>query len=90
MQAYRGTGILMGLNKHADPMTVATDYCDTVNANIDAFLGNKSNVQRISLEDARNAFPRFCSWIDAKVDMPAALSEFNIRHNVTVSLRHDA
>lgn len=83
IKAYRGMGIIMGLSEDSDPMSVAIDYCDTVNSNISAFLKNKSKVMRVDLEKAKEVFPDFCSWIGADVDMEAALAEFDIWYNAS-------
>ena len=85
MKAYRGKGILMGLPEDADPLQVALDYCQTVNSNIKAFLKDKTKKMDFMLEDADRDFPRFCDFIGADVDMPAALQQFQVRHNATAS-----
>ncbi len=81
MKAYRGNGILMGIREDTDPLSVAIDYCETINTNIDLFLRDKSNVMRIDLEQAKAVFPQFCSWIGAEVNMEKALSKFDLMHN---------
>ena len=83
IKAYRGKGIIMGLPENTDPMTVALDYCDTVNSNIELFLKDKTRKMVFLLERARIVFPMFCDLISAEVNMDAALSEFDVRHNAS-------
>jgi len=85
MKSYRDMGVIMGLNEAADPLSVALDYCDTVNSNIDAFLKGRSKVMRIDLERAKEMFPAFCAWIGADIDMEAALAELDVRYNASDS-----
>lgn len=68
-----------------DPMAVARDYCDTVNANIAAFLKDKSRKMDFDIADARNAFPRFWELVGAQGDLDAALVEFETPHNASKS-----
>jgi len=83
IKAYRGTGIIMGVPETTDPMSVALDYCETVNSNIEAFLKDKPRKMQFGLETAKEDFPEFCRQIGAVVQMDAALSEFDIRHNAS-------
>ena len=83
INAYRGKGIIMGLPDGTDTMSIAIDYCDTVNTNIEFFLKDKTRVMRFELEHAKETFPSFCSWIGAQVTMESALAEFDTRHNVS-------
>ena len=83
MAAYRSPGILMALPKDANPVEVATDYCNTVNSNITLFLKDKKNKMVIDLENAKSGFTSFCSMINAKVDLEAALAEFDFQHNAS-------
>jgi hypothetical protein len=83
MQAYRDPGIIMGLSKDTDPAVVATDYCATVNSNIELFLKDKSKQMKFRLESAQQDFPVFCDRIGATGDLAAALSEFTVRHDDT-------
>jgi len=80
--AYR-TSILMGLQAHSDPMSVALDYCDTVNCNIVLFLKDKHRKIDFSLENAEQSFAKFWDMIGAEGDMGAALSEFNISYHAS-------
>lgn len=83
MRAYAGDGIIMGLDRDTDPFTVALDYCNTVNSNIEAFLKDKTHAMTVELESASTQFPEFCYWINARGDLRAALAEFDVRHNAT-------
>lgn len=83
MKAYRGNGIIMGLPENSNPLDVALDYCDTVNANIDAFLKDKPLKMDFQIESATQDFKIFCKHINAKLDMERALSEFSIHHNAS-------
>jgi hypothetical protein len=85
IKAYRGMGILMGLSENTDPMSVAMDYCDTVNSNIRVFLKDKSKKMNFQLERGKVDFAHFCSWIDAEVDIEAAQGEFDIKYNASFS-----
>ena len=83
IKAYRGSGIIMGLPESTDPMAVALDYCNTVDSNIRAFLKDKTHRMDVHLETARNDFQDFCERVGAVVDLPAALREFDTRHNAS-------
>lgn len=83
IKAYRGGGILMGLPEDTEPMDVALDYCDTVDSNIESFLKGKPHRMEFQLESAKAQFPRFCELIGADVDLPSALSHFDVRYNAS-------
>lgn len=89
IRAYRGTGnrasgIIMGLPENSDPMTVALDYCETVDANIEAFLRDKTRKMTFHIETAKLDFPIFCQRINAEVkNMERALAEFDVNHNAS-------
>ncbi|MEM9343375.1 MAG: hypothetical protein AAGA87_10030 [Pseudomonadota bacterium] len=82
MRAYRGDGILMGLEE-TDMSRVAADYVDTVTTNVELFLARKPHVMDMRLEHMQQDFPDFCDRISAQGDLDAALAEFSIRHNAT-------
>lgn len=65
------------------PMEIALDYCDTVNANIAAFLKDKSRKMEFDIEDAESGFREFWTLIGAEGDLDAALGEFRVRHNAS-------
>jgi hypothetical protein len=76
--AYRDA-ILMGAE--AEPMEVCTDYVETVNANIHAFLKDKPNTMHFEVERAQQHWPLFWQRIGARGDLQAALDEWNENHN---------
>ncbi len=82
MKAYRN-GILISLPKKTDSMSVALDYYETVNSNIDLFLKDKSKKLTINLENIEEGFLEFWNLINAQGDLGAALAEFNTRYNAT-------
>ena len=59
------------------------DYVDTVHANIDLFLKDKTHVLDIQLESIEEDFVRFWEWIGAEGDLQKALDEFRVRHNAS-------
>ena len=81
MNAYRHA-ILWHCPKGATPLQVALDYYDTVEANIEFFLRDKSRWMPFRLEEGRERFPEFWSRIGAQGDLGAALAEFDVPHNV--------
>jgi hypothetical protein len=83
IKAYRGSGIINRLPESTDPMAVALDYCNTVDSNIQAFLKDKSHKMEVHLETASKDFQDFCERIEADVDLPTALREFDTRHNAS-------
>jgi hypothetical protein len=82
MKAYR-CGILLFLPDDTDPLSVALDYCETVNSNIELFLKDKSHVLEFCLERAPHDFAEFCRAINAVVDIDAARAEFGVRYNAS-------
>jgi hypothetical protein len=59
----------------------ATDMVETVTANIQAFLANKSHVIEIDIEAPEQKFRRFVEIIGAEGDVEAAVAEFSVLHN---------
>ena len=86
LRAYR-TDILMGASKElpadADFLPVCVDYCQTVTANIEAFLANKTHRMSFHLETAEADWVRFWEWIGAEGDLSAALQEWRVKHNAS-------
>jgi len=80
MRAY-SAGILMRKDAHHDPQAVCLDYCDTVNSNIECFLKDKPLKLTMRLENAKSDFRMFWERIGAQGDLPAALAQWDIRHN---------
>ena len=81
MRAY-AKSILQNCSRATDPVEICIDYCDTVNANIETFLKDKSQTMKFSLEHAKEDWHRFWQLIGAEGDFSAALSEWDERHNV--------
>ncbi|MGB3694077.1 MAG: hypothetical protein WBG70_11615 [Spirulinaceae cyanobacterium] len=81
-------GVLMGsLDQDAPsndaPMSVALDYCDTVNSNIELFLKDKTQKMNFSLENSQEDFPKFWQLIGAEGNLEAALAEFSTCYNAS-------
>lgn len=62
---------------------VARDLVTTVNANIRAFLRDKTHVVSGDIDDVTSWFPAFATAIGAEGDLAAAVAEFRVRHNAT-------
>jgi hypothetical protein len=82
MQAYR-EGILMGAQPQQSALDIARDYIATVEANIDLFLRDKSNILKFTLENAVNDFREFWDRIGAQGDYERALGEWSVSHNAS-------
>jgi hypothetical protein len=82
IKSYREC-IYMNLPKQTNPMSVAMDYCDTVDSNIDLFLKDKTHKMVFNLDTAKQDFQHFWQLIDAEGDRDAALSEFDTFYNAT-------
>ncbi|MEZ4900093.1 MAG: hypothetical protein R2806_24860 [Saprospiraceae bacterium] len=57
------------------------DYVDTIQANIEHFLSDKSRVMQIDLETIAEDFAQFWNEIGAKGDLKSAMRELKIKHN---------
>lgn len=62
---------------------VARFYVDTVTDNIREFLRHRPHTMDFPLERAEELFPEFWEAIKAEGDLPAALAEFQIKHNAS-------
>lgn len=86
IKAYRD-GILMRESRRKlpapKPLDLCFDYIDSVTANIEYFLNDKSNKMSLALERASDEFRSFWDSIGAEGDFSAALKEWNILHNAT-------
>jgi hypothetical protein len=82
LRAYRRQ-ILWKVPHDSDPETIARDYVETMSANIELFLRDKSKVMDFQLENAKAEFPAFWERIGAQGDLEAALAVFDTRHNST-------
>ncbi len=80
------SGILMNpfykLSK-AESLKVCEQYYDTVNANIELFLKDKTKTQIIHLESIKEDFKTFWSRVGAEGDLEAALNSFDTPHNIS-------
>lgn len=65
----------------ADPEVVCHDYVETVRANIELFLRDKTRTMEFYLEEAEEQFPRFWDAIGAIGDLSEAVAEFGIQYN---------
>lgn len=79
--AYREEIINTGLQENT--MDLCLDYCRTVNANIQAFLQDKTKALIVRLEQAAEDFSRFWHKAGITGDLDAALLEFQTRHNAS-------
>lgn len=86
LYAYRND-ILMGASKNikdnVDLLPYCVDYCETVTANIDAFLASKIHRLTFHLETAESDWGRFWEWIGAKGDFSLAMREWSVKHNAS-------
>ena len=64
-----------------DPTQAASDYLETVEANIGLFLKDKDHVFSFRLENAIEDFRAFWRAIGADGDLEAGLAEFEVLHN---------
>jgi hypothetical protein len=83
MQAYRD-GIMLELQGNPSPQKMALDYLDTIDANIELFLKDKSQKMDFKLENSKDDFKAFWQRIGAEGDLDAALAEWDTRHNASV------
>ncbi|NOX08463.1 MAG: hypothetical protein GXP22_03050 [Gammaproteobacteria bacterium] len=82
MKAYR-EGILMGGQEVQATNTVARDYIDTVESNIELFLRDKTRTMSFQLETAKADFSMFWDRIAAEGNLEQALAEWDIIHNAS-------
>jgi hypothetical protein len=64
-------------------LQMSYDYIDTVNANIQYFLEDKSKKMVINLESIKEDFPEFWDRIEAQGNLDKALKEFSVSHNAS-------
>ena len=83
MKAYK-EGILLGEKAQWPARELATDYLETVEANIRLFLKDKSRKMDFTLEEATTNFPGFWERIGAEGDLDRALWEWEISYNASV------
>lgn len=80
MKAYRD-GILMNVDEVVGADEIASDYLDTIDANIELFLKDKTNHMVFQLEQAKPDFELFWNRISATGDYRQALAEWDISYN---------
>jgi hypothetical protein len=80
MKAYR-EGILLNPPESCDAESIARDYIETVEANITAFLQDKTRKMDARLETIKEDFRAFWDQAGAEGDLDKALSELDIRYN---------
>ena len=62
---------------------IALDYIETVNANIELFLKDKTNQLEISIETAGSGFTEFWGKIGAEGKLGEALKEWDTNYNAS-------
>ena len=82
MKAYR-EGILMHETEQLSAYELALDYINTVERNIEAFLQDKPNQMKFSVESAKDDFVAFWQAINAQGDLNAALAEWDVNYNAS-------
>ncbi|MBT8120700.1 MAG: hypothetical protein KJN89_13385 [Gammaproteobacteria bacterium] len=82
LKAYE-QGILLHNEHRLSAFDIALDYIDTVNANIELFLKDKTRKIEVSIETVTTDFPRFWKMIDAKGDLDQAIKEWSISYNAS-------
>lgn len=82
MHAY-ARGIYVGLEDDLDNLKVATDLCETITANIELFLKDKSKRMELWIEQASEQFTTFWRAIAAEGNLQAALAEWGQHYNAT-------
>lgn len=82
IKAYK-EGVLLEGQQNQTPHDIALDYINTVEANIQHFLKDKTNKMNFSLESARDDFKLFWQKINAQGDLQKALLEWDVNHNAS-------
>ncbi|MCW9014383.1 MAG: hypothetical protein OQL06_11415 [Gammaproteobacteria bacterium] len=82
MKAYR-EGILLGGQDAQSSADLARDYIDTVEANIEFFLQDKTKKMQFSLENAKADFQVFWELIGAEGSLDEALMEWDVSYNAS-------
>ncbi len=85
MKAYREGILLRAEPAGQNALAVAYDYIDTVETNIAAFLKDKTHQMTFRLENAASDFRHFWRSIAASGDPDAALAEWTVCHNASVT-----
>ena len=69
-----------------EPLDIANDMIDTVQANIRHFLRGKSRTMECRLENIQTDFGKFWELIGAEGDLEAALNTFTRDHNTSAEM----
>lgn len=69
------------MNSPQEDLKVCLDVVDTMRANIEFFLRDKTHVMHVSVENAAEEFSQFWHWIGAEGDEEAALAEWLVYYN---------
>lgn len=80
MKAYTNGGIIFD---RISPLAAAADYYETVTANIELFLRDKTQKMVFQIESANEALEEFWTAIGAQGDKQLALDEFKRRYNAS-------
>jgi len=84
LAAYRRWIVPM-MGEEPDPLDVCRHYYDTVNANIELFLKDKSKCMEFQLETAEEDFRAFWSRIEATGEVSTAVCEWQRQYNASTS-----
>jgi hypothetical protein len=82
LKAYE-QGILLHGEHRLSAFDIAVDYIDTVNANIELFLKDKTRKIDVSIETVTTDFPRFWEMIGARGDLDEAIKQWSINYNAS-------
>ena len=82
IDAYHKNGILMGCHD-SDLVKVAFDMVQTIEANIEVFLKDKSNKMIFNIKNAEEDFKAFAQNIGAKGDIEKGIEVLAARHNAS-------
>lgn len=82
IKAYK-EGILLEGQQDQMSQDIALDYINTVEANIQHFLKDKTNTMNFSLESAKDDFKLFWQKINAQGDLQKALNEWDVNYNAS-------
>ena len=82
MQAYK-EGILLDGENNQSNEKIAADYIATVESNIEFFLKDKTHKMTFSLDNAKQDFEIFWTFISAEGNLQAALGEWDISYNAS-------
>ena len=83
MRAYK-EGILLDDSVLTDNKNIARDYIQTVTANIQFFLKDKTKKMEFQLENAQQDFVTFFQAVNAEGDLQLALNEWGTAHNASI------